>query len=61
VVGKSLSDKDNNKTTFLTFFDIEGVKDYAKRLTEEAIKEIELINNSDTLRELAWYLLERNK
>jgi geranylgeranyl pyrophosphate synthase len=61
VVGKSLSDKDNNKTTFLTFFDIEGVKDYAKRLTEEAIEEIELINNSDTLRELAWYLLERNK
>lgn len=61
VVGKSLSDKDNNKTTFLTFFDIEGVKAYAKRLTEEAIEEIELINNSDTLRELAWYLLERNK
>ena len=61
VVGKTLSDKDNNKTTFLTFFDIDGVKDYAKRLTEQAIAEIETIDNSDTLRELAWYLLQRNK
>lgn len=61
VVGKTLSDKDNNKTTFLSFFDIAGVKDHAKRLTEQAIAEIETIDNSDTLRELAWYLLQRNK
>jgi geranylgeranyl pyrophosphate synthase len=61
VVGKTLSDKENNKTTFLSFFDIEGVKDYATRLTEQAISEIETIEKSDTLKELAWYLLERNK
>lgn len=61
VVGKTLSDKDNNKTTFLSFFDIDAVRDYAKRLTEQAIAEIETIDNSDTLRELAWYLLQRNK
>ena len=61
VVGKTLSDKDNNKTTFLSFFDIDGVKDHAKRLTEQAIAEIEMIDNSNTLRELAWYLLQRNK
>jgi geranylgeranyl pyrophosphate synthase len=61
VVGKTLSDKENNKTTFLSFLDIEGVKDYATRLTEQAISEIETIEKSDTLKELAWYLLERNK
>jgi hypothetical protein len=45
----------------LGFFDIEGEKDYATRLTEQAISEIETIEKSDTLKELAWYLLERNK
>lgn len=61
VVGKTLSDKDNNKTTFLSFFDVDGVKNYAKHLTEQAISEIEMIENSDALKELAWYLLQRNK
>lgn len=62
VVGKTLaSDKDNNKTTFLSFFDVEGVRDYAKHLTEQAVAEIETLEDSDNLTLLAWYLLDRNK
>ena len=61
VVGKTLSsDAENQKTTFLSFFDIDGVRDYAKRLTEDAISEISEIEGSELLRELAIYLLERD-
>ena len=61
VVGKTLSsDAENQKTTFLSFFDIEGVRDYAKRLTEDAISEISEIEGSELLCELALYLLERD-
>ena len=61
VVGKTLSsDAENQKTTFLSFFDIDGVRDYAKRLTEDAISEISEIEGSELLRELALYLLERD-
>ncbi len=61
VVGKTLSsDAENQKTTFLSFFDIDGVRDYAKRLTEDAISEISEIEGSELLRELAMYLLERD-
>ena len=62
IVGKTLSsDAENQKTTFLSFFDIEGVRDYAKRLTQDAISEISEIEGSELLRELALYLLERDK
>ena len=61
VVGKTLSsDAENQKTTFLSFFDIEGVRDYAKRLTEDAISEISNIEGTELLVELAMYLLERD-
>ncbi len=60
-MGKSLSDSDNNKTTFLSFFDVEGVKEYAKRETEKAVNEISAMEHSQTLIELAWMLLNRNK
>ena len=61
IVGKTLSsDAENQKTTFLSFFDIEGVRDYAKRLTEDAISEISEIEGSELLCELATYLLERD-
>ncbi|MBQ2308889.1 MAG: polyprenyl synthetase family protein [Clostridia bacterium] len=61
VVGKTLSsDAENQKTTFLSFFDIDGVRDYAKRLTEDAISEISEIEGSELLCELATYLLERD-
>ena len=61
VVGKTLSsDAENQKTTFLSFYGIDGVKDYAKRLTEDAISEISEIEGSELLIELATYLLERD-
>jgi geranylgeranyl diphosphate synthase type II len=61
VVGKTLSsDAENQKTTFLSFFDIDGVRDYAKRLTEDAVKEISTIEGTERLCELAMYLLERD-
>lgn len=61
VVGKTLSsDTENQKTTFLSFYGIDGVKDYAKRLTEDAISEISEIEGSELLCELATYLLERD-
>ena len=61
VVGKTLSsDTENQKTTFLSFYGIDGVKDYAKRLTEDAINEISEIEGSERLCELATYLLERD-
>ncbi len=62
VVGKTLSsDKENQKTTFLTFFSLNEAKEYAKKLTEEAIAELESIDNSDALKTLAYYLLNRTK
>lgn len=61
-VGKTLrSDAQNQKTTFLTFFDVERAQRYAKSLTQEAIIEISKIKESETLCELAEYLLVRNK
>ena len=62
VVGKTLSsDAQNQKTTFISFFDVDNAVRYAFELTQEAIKEIESIPNSKTLQELAKYLVSRNK
>lgn len=61
-VGKTLcSDADNQKTTFLTFFDVDGVKAYAERMSAEAIEDISVIDNSDILKTLAVFLLKREK
>ena len=60
-VGKSLSsDAQNEKTTFLKFFDIEGARDYANKLTAEAINEIADIDRAESLVELAKFLMDRN-
>lgn len=62
VVGKTLSsDEQNQKTTFMSFFDVDNAIKYASDLTQEAIKEIESMHNSETLQELAKYLILRNK
>lgn len=62
IVGKSLkSDAQNQKTTFLTFFDVNRAKRYAQSLTEEAKIEISKIEQSGTLCSLADYLLSREK
>lgn len=61
-VGKTLSsDAENEKTTFLSFYDVKGVEKYAKELTDKALCEIEGINNSEILQTLAIYLLQRKK
>ena len=61
-VGKTLkSDAENQKTTFLSFFDVERAKRYAESLTVEAKMEISKIRGSETLCELAEYLLTRKK
>lgn len=62
IVGKTLkSDAENQKTTFLTFFDVDKAKRYAQSLTVEAKIEISKIAQSQTLCELAEYLLAREK
>ena len=61
-VGKTLkSDAENQKTTFLSFFDIDRAKRYAQSLTEEARIEISKIDRSEILSTLAEYLLAREK
>lgn len=61
-LGKPIaSDEYNGKTTFLTFMDTEGVKAYAERLTDQAVKEIEPLPCSEMLTALAVYLLNRRK
>ena len=60
LLGKNLhSDAEHNKTTFMTYFDVEGAKTYAENLTAEAISEISEFEYSETLTDLAAYLLDR--
>ena len=61
VMGKSVgSDARDQKTTFMRFYDVEGARAYAKRLTENAIDAIAPLENSHGLIELAKYLMNRN-
>lgn len=60
IVGKTLhSDLENQKTTFLSFYDIDGVREYAETITSDAIEEIIDMPNSEVLVTLAVYLLNR--
>ncbi len=62
VLGKSIgSDKEKNKTTFMSFFSADEAKEYAERLTGEAIAEIESIEGSERLTALAALLCDRTK
>ena len=59
-LGKNIgSDKDKNKTTFMSFFTPESAKEYAERLTEEAIGLVDNIEGSGGLIDLALYLCDR--
>ena len=59
-LGKNIgSDKDNGKTTFLTFLDLNETENYARHLTDEAKLSLKNIPDSKLLTELADYLLER--
>ncbi len=62
VLGKSIgSDKDNNKTTFMSFFSIDEARAYAEKLTDDAMAEIEEIEGSERLLSLAKFLCNRTK
>ena len=61
-LGKSVgSDKDQNKTTFLTFFTVDQAKRQAEDMTSSAIEQINDIEGSEGLVSLALYLCEREK
>jgi len=57
--GKSLSDAQNDKTTFMTFMSVEDARQFASRLTDEAIDAVADIEGSGVLRDTALYLLDR--
>ena len=59
-LGKPIgSDDKNEKTTFLSFFNAEDAKDFARNATNDACKAIENYEGSATLLALAKLLLER--
>ena len=59
-LGKSVgSDAARGKTTFLSYFDVVGAKEYARELTDTSVKAVGSWQDSRTLTELAYYLLER--
>ncbi len=62
VLGKPVgSDKDSNKTTFMSFFTPEEARSYAEALTAEAAESIDAIEGSESLVSLALLLCEREK
>ena len=59
-LGKSVnSDAESNKSTFVTRLGIDEAKKYAEALTAEAISQISGLERSETLTDLAVYLLDR--
>ena len=59
-LGKSVGgDADHEKTTFLSYYDVDGAKEYAASLTAEAVSAISTLKYSEVLTDLAVYLLER--
>lgn len=60
-LGKSVgSDQRDGKTTFMSFYSVEDAKEYAKQLTKEAIGALDNVPRTESLVELAVYLMERN-
>jgi len=60
LLGKNVgSDKDNNKLTYMSFYSVDEALELAKRLTDEAVAAISKYQGSETLVELAKFLLDR--
>ena len=60
LLGKNVgSDKDNNKLTYMSFYSVDEALELAKRLTDEAVAVISKYQGSETLVELAKFLLNR--
>ncbi len=62
LLGKPIgSDEKNDKTTFVTLLGLEGAKNTAKKLTDEAISIIDSFDgDTENIRALTYYLLDRN-
>ena len=61
-LGKNIgSDKDSNKTTFMSFFTPEEAQEYARSLTNEAIEVLDGLDGAERLIALAMLLCERKK
>ena len=60
LLGKPIgSDNKNNKTTFVTFHGIEGAKQAAFKLTQDAVSALDAFNDTTFLTELSDYLCTR--
>ncbi len=61
-LGKPIgSDKENNKTTYVTLVGLEVAKKKAELLTEEALSILDIFENNQFLKQLTLKLLNRNK
>ncbi|MBQ7379254.1 MAG: polyprenyl synthetase family protein [Clostridia bacterium] len=61
MLGKSVgSDQRDGKTTFMSFYDVESARAYAKQLTSDAISSVIALENSQNLVALAEFLVQRN-
>lgn len=62
-LGKPIgSDAENKKTTYVTLLGLDGAKERAKEVTQSAISALEIFGEkAEFLKELALYLLARNK
>ena len=61
-LGKNIgSDKDSNKTTFMSFFTVDEAREYAASLTDEAIASIKDHEGAEKLVQLAGFLCDRKK
>ena len=62
LLGKPIgSDEKNDKTTFVTLLGLDGAKETAKKLTDEAISIIDSFDgDTENIRALTYYLLDRN-
>ena len=62
LLGKPIgSDKESGKTTFLSFMSVDEAREYASRLTDDAVDALASYEGSEVLCELAKYLLIRKK
>ena len=62
LVGKTLhKDEAQNKLTFVSLYGLQGAKDLARKLTDEAIEALAVFGNkAENLRNLAQFIISRN-
>ena len=63
LVGKTLhKDEAQNKLTFVSLYGLQGAKDLARKLTDEAIEALAVFGGrAQTLVDLAEFIINRNK